>query len=58
MTDIYMYNIMCVSQVDLSKKHQVVYLFLQALKEVFPTVYVELKNSVSLNKAFQGDGNW
>ena len=33
-------------------------LVLQALKEVFPTVSRELNNSVSLNKAFQGGGNW
>ena len=57
-TYVYMDNLMCVVQGDPTQQHRVTEMVLRPLKEVLTIVSVELKDSVSLNKSLQGDGNW
>lgn len=47
-----------VTQGDEKQQRQAIELMLRAIKEVFPLVSGELKNLVSIKKAFQGDGSW
>ena len=40
------------------QQHWASELTLQDLKEIFPSLPSEVKDSTSLEKALQGDGNW
>ena len=56
--DVYVDDINCVAQGDALQQQRVTELVLQALKDVYPTVIGETKDSVSLKKALAGDGDW
>ena len=56
--DVYVDDINCVTQGDAEQQRRVSELVLQALKDVYPHVPGETKDSVSLKKALAGDGDW
>ena len=56
--DIYMDDLNCATQGDVGKQQRTSELTIQALKEIFPSLPSEVKDSVSLKKALQGDGDW
>ena len=56
--EVYMDDFMGMMQGDVEQQERVTELLLQAIKEIFPTVSAEFKDSVSLKKAMKGDGSW
>ena len=51
-------DLLSATQGDRTQQQRVYELTLRALKEIFPSLPAETKDSVSLKKALQGDGNW
>ena len=51
-------NLLSATQGYRTQQQHVSELTLRALKEIFPSLPKETKDSVSLKKALQGDGNW
>ena len=51
-------DFMALTQGDRDQQERVTELLLRAIKEIFPSVPGEFKDSVSLKKALQGDGSW
>ena len=49
---------MGMTQGDSDQQEHVTEIFLRAIKENFPSVPEEIKDSMSLKKALQGDGSW
>ena len=56
--DFYMDGLNCATHVDVGKQQQTSKLTIRSLKEIFPPLPYEVKDSVSLKKALQGDGDW
>ena len=56
--DVYMDDINCLTQGDEQQQQRVTEIVLRTLKLVYPTVNGELKDSISLKKAKEGDGDW
>ena len=56
--DVYVDDINCVAQGDALQQQRVTELILRALKDIYPAVPGETKDSVSLKKALAGDGDW
>ena len=56
--DVYVDDINCVTQGDALQQQRVSELVLKALKDIYPHVPGETKDSVSLKKALAGDGDW
>jgi hypothetical protein len=54
----YMDNLNCVAQGNPDQQHRVTELVLRAIKETYPSIPGEQKDSVSLKKALAGDGDW
>ena len=48
----------CLAQGSPYQQCRVTEMFLQGIKDIFPSLPFELKDSVSLKKAQKGDGNW
>ena len=57
-TDVYMNDLKCLAQGSPDQQRQVTEMVLQGIKDIFPYLPSKLKDSVSLKKALQGDGNW
>ena len=51
-------DLLSATQGDMKQQQRVSELTLRALKENFPSLPAEVKYSVSLKKAMQGDGDW
>ena len=51
-------DLLSATQGDRTQQQRVSELTLRALKEIFPSLPTETKDSVSLKKALQGDGDW
>ena len=51
-------DLLSATQGDRTQQQCVSELTLRALKEIFPSLPAETKDSVSLKKALQGVGNW
>ena len=51
-------DLMAATQGDRAQQRRVTELTLRALKEIFPSLPAKLKDSISLKKAMQGDGDW
>ena len=56
--EVYMDDLMGATQGDPTQQRRATEIMLRAIKEVFPSVVGELKDSVSIKKALQGDGSW
>ena len=56
--EVYMDYFMGMTQGDSDQQEHVTEIFLRAIKENFPSVPEEIKDSMSLKKALQGDGSW
>ena len=56
--DVYMYELNFATQGDVGQQQQASELAIRDLKEIFPSFLAEVKYSVSLGKALQGDGDW
>ena len=56
--DVYVDDINYVTQGDALQQQRVSELVLKALKDIYPHVPGETKDSVSLKKALAGDGDW
>ena len=57
-TDVYMDDFISLTQGDPSQQTRVSELVLRAIKETYPSLPGEVKDSVSLKKARQDDGDW
>ena len=53
-----MYNLNCLAQGSPDQHRRVTEMVLQGIKDIFPSLSFELKDSVSLKKAQKGDVNW
>ena len=51
-------DLMSATQGYRTQQQRVSELTLRALKEIFPSLPMEAKDSVSIKKALQGDGDW
>ena len=51
-------ELLSASQGDMKQQQRVSELTLRALKEISPSLSAEVKDSVILKKAMQGDGDW
>ena len=56
--DVCMNDLHRATQGDVGKQQRTSELTIQALKEIFPSLPSEVKYSVSLKKALQGNGDW
>ena len=56
--DVYMDDLNCATQGDMGQQQWASELTIRALKEIFLYLPEEVKDSVSLRKALQGDGDW
>ena len=56
--EVYMDDLMGATQGDPTQQRRATEIMLKAIKEVFPSVVGELKDSVSIKKALQGGGSW
>ena len=54
--DVYMDDLNCATQGDSVQQRRVTELTIRSLKEVYPSIPQEIKDSVSLKKALAGDG--
>ena len=57
-TDVYMDDMNCLAQGSPAQQKQVIEMFLQGIKDIFPSLPANIKESISLDKARQGDGDW
>ena len=48
----------CLAQGSPAQKQQVTDMFLQGIKDILPSLPADIKDSISLKKAWQGDGDW
>ena len=55
---VYIDDLMLATQGERAQQERVTELTLRALKEIFPSLPKEVKNSVSIKKALQGDEDW
>ena len=46
------------AQVSLTQQRRVTEMVLQGIKDIFPSLPYKIKDSISLKKAWQGDGFW
>ena len=56
--EVYMDDFMGMTQGGSAQQERVTELLLRAIKEIFPSVPDEFKDSISLKKALQGGGSW
>ena len=56
--DFYMDYLNCLAQASPDQQRWVTAMVIQGIKDMFPYLPSELKDSVSLKKAQKGDGNW
>ena len=56
--DVYMDNLNCLAQGSPDQHRRVTEMVLQGIKDIFPSLLFNLKDSFSLKKAQKGDGNW
>ena len=56
--DVYMDDLICSTQGDVGQQQRASKLTMRDLKEIFPSLPAEVKDSVILKKALHGDGNW
>ena len=56
--DVYMDELTCATQGNVGQQQHTSDITLRALKEIFPSLPAEVKDSVSLKKAMQDDGDW
>ena len=56
--DVYMADINCLAQDSPAQQQQVTEMVLKGIKDVFPSLPADIKNSIILKKAQQGDGDW
>ena len=57
-TEVYMDDLLSATQWNRTQQQHVSELTLRDLKEIFPSLPAETKDSVSLKKSLQGDGDW
>ena len=55
--DVYMEDLLCASQENPTQQQRVSEITIRALKEIFPSLLSEVKDSASLKKALAGDGD-
>ena len=53
-----MEDLNCIKQGSPDQQRRVTEMVLQGIKDIFPSLPLELKDSVSLKKSRKGDGNW
>ena len=56
--DVYMDDLNCATQGDSVQQRRVTELTIRSLKEVYPSIPQETRDSVSLKKELTGDGDW
>ena len=56
--DIYMNDLLCAAQGEPAQQHRVSYLTIRALKEILPSLPDEVKDSATLKKMLDVDGDW
>ena len=56
--DVYIDYLNCATQVDVRQQHLTSDLTLRYLKEIFPSLPSNVKDSISLEKGLQGDVDW
>ena len=57
-TDVYIDDINCITKSDATQQHHISELVLLALKDIYPWVPGETKESVGIKKALVGDRDW
>ena len=58
MAVVYVDGLNCLAQVSPAQQRRVTEIVLQGINDIFPYIPDKLKDSVSINKALQGDGYW
>ena len=57
-TDVYMDDLNCLAQGNITQQRRVTEMVLQGIKGIFPSLPDKIKDSVSIKKSQQGDGDW